>query len=232
MNKLTRSLGIGAAIGMACLVAQTAQAQRMAGEELIRALQDGGYLIVMNQAHAEVPAAGGGGGGRGGRGGFGGGRGGGGGGGGGGFGGGRGGGGGGGRGGEPQPQLTSESSNMLIGARHAIWHFKIPVDAVYTSPAGPATQHAEEVPFAEIMEVADLAEDAAGSGWLAAKAREMPMAGGNTIIVTHAPNIASDLDMENVADGETIVVRPGANPTVVGRLGLREWSVLAIELEP
>jgi hypothetical protein len=28
------------------------------------------------------------------------------------------------------------------------------------------------------------------------------------------------------------VVRPGAEPAVVGRIALREWSTLAIELEP
>ncbi len=128
--------------------------------------------------------------------------------------------------------LTQDAENMLIGVRHAIWHFGIPGDAVYTSPAGPATQHAGEVPFADVAEVAGLAEDSAGSGWLAAKLMEAPMAGSNSIIVTHAANIANDLDMDNVDDGEALVVRPGEEPTVIGRLGLRDWSVLAIELEP
>jgi hypothetical protein len=209
MIQLTRSLTIGVAIAALGLAGQSVQAQRMSGEQAIRALQDGGYLIVMSQAHAEVPTPGAGGRG-GGRGGFGGGG-----------GGGRGGGGGGARG-----------ENLLIGARHAIWHFKIPVAAVYSSPARAAVQHAGEVPFAEVAEVAGLAEGSADSGWLAAKLLEPPMAGANAIVVTHPANIQGDLGVGNVGDGETFVVRPGPSPEVLARFGLREWSVLAIELEP
>ena len=62
---------------------------------------------------------------------------------------------------------------------------------------------------------------------MAAKAR-----GKNRIVVTHSPNIANDLDMANVEEGETLVVRPGAQPAVIGRIGLREWSELAVALEP
>jgi hypothetical protein len=225
MIQLTRSLTIGVAIAALGLAGQSVQAQRMSGEQAIRALQDGGYLIVMSQAHAEVPTPGAGGRG-GGRGGFGGGG-----------GGGRGGGGGGARGGgapagDPVPQLTTDSENLLIGARHAIWHFKIPVAAVYSSPARAAVQHAGEVPFAEVAEVAGLAEGSADSGWLAAKLLEPPMAGANAIVVTHPANIQGDLGVGNVGDGETFVVRPGPSPEVLARFGLREWSVLAIELEP
>lgn len=223
MKQLTRSLTIGVAIAAAGLAGQSAEAQRLSGEQAIRALQEGGYVIVMSQAPAEVPTPGAGG--RGGRGGFGGG-------------GGRGGfgGGGGGRGGapagDPVPVLTTDSENLLIGARHAIWHFKIPVAAVYTSPTRAAVQHAGEVPFAEIAEVAGLAEGSSDSGWLAAKLMEPAMAGQNAIVVTHPANISADLGISSVDDGETFVVRPGPNPEVVARFGLREWSVLAIELEP
>lgn len=217
MYQLTRPLAIGAVVAALGLVGQPAGAQRMSGEEAIRALQNGGYVIVMSQAHAEIqtPAAGGGGGGFGGgrRGGF-------------------GGGGGGPPAGDPVPTLTNESENLLIGVRHAIWHFGIPISAVYTSPVRAATQQAGEVPFAEIAEVAGLDEESADSGWLAARLRESPMAGENAIVVTHAANIEHDLDVSNVGEGETFIVRPGADPTVVGRMGLREWSVLAIELEP
>jgi hypothetical protein len=219
MYRLTRSLVVGIGLASLGLLGQTAQAQRMSGEQLIRALQDGGYVIVMNQAHAEIPQPGAQG--RGGRGGFG--RGG-----GGGFGGGRGGA----PAGDPVPMLTTDSQNMLIGTRHAIWYFKIPIAAVYTSPVPAAVQEAGEVPFAEIAEVAGLSDNSADSGWLAAKLREAPMAGENSIVVTHAPNIQADLGIGNLADGEAIIVRPGASPTVVGRLGLREWSILSIDLEP
>jgi hypothetical protein len=259
MKKLTQSLGIGATLAAFGLLAQPAEAQgRLSGENLMRALQEGGYVLVMRHAPAAVPTAPAGGG-RGGRGGFGGG------------GGGRGGGGGGGApgagappgtgapgggapaaaGGPPgagapggaapanaappaprEEELTADSLNMLIGVRHAFWYFKIPVEAIHASPARRTMQHAGEVPFAAITEVPDLAIDGAGSGWLAAHLEEPTSRGETRIVVTHSPNIANDLDISNAAEGETFVVSPGADPAVVGRIGLREWSELAIELEP
>lgn len=218
MKNLTKSVGICVSLAVACLLAHPAEAQRLGGEELIEAIRDGGYYLVMRHASAAVPT--GGGGGRGGFGGFGGG-------------GGRGGFGGG-RGGaeapvdvEREPELTEESVGLLTGARHAFIAFKIPVEAIYTSPTRRAAQHAEELPFTEITEV-----EALGSGmspdWLAARVREAPAGGGNTIIVTHAPIITGALDIATVDEGETLVVEPGG--AVVGRLDLREWSVLAVEL--
>ena len=236
MQKLTHALGIGTALAALGLLAQASTAQeRLGGEALIRALQEGGYVLVMRHAPAAVPTAPAGGG-RGG--GFGGG--------------GRGGGGGGppgggapqaGRGGAPggaptanaaprEEELTPDSINLMIGERHAFWYFKIPVEAIYASPARRTMQHAGEVPFAAITSVPELAIDGASSGWLAAKLKEPTAKAKNRIIVTHSPNIASDLGMDNVAEGETLVVRPGPQPAVIGRIGLREWSELAISLQP
>lgn len=233
MKTLTRTLGAGLAVA-ACLLAlpvhaqaqaqaQQARAQqRISNEDAIRALQEGGYVLVMRHAPAAVPTGGGAG-----RGGFGGG------------GGGRGGPPGGGPGGggpganaEREEELTQDSINLLIGARHAFWHFQIPVGEIYASPTRRTVQHAEEVPFAPITVVDELGVDAANASWLEAKLREAPMAGTNTIVVTHSNQIADALDMANVGEGETLVVRPGPAPAVVARLGLRDWSVLAIELEP
>lgn len=216
MNQLSSSIRIGLAVALAGLAAQSAQAQRLSGEEVIDALQQGGYVLVMRHGPASLDAA------RGGQGG-----------GGGGF-----GGGGGGRGGPrggPPPEPTEEALEpeavqMLTGMRHAIWAFDIPIGAVYSSPTRRAREHAEELPFAEIMLVDELGLDAADSAWLRDKLTEAPMAGTNTLIVTHSTNIANDLGMSEVSEGEALVVRPGDDPTVVGRLGLREWSVLAIEL--
>jgi hypothetical protein len=216
MDKLTGSLRIGLAVALVGLAAQPAQAQRLSGEAVIDALEDGGYTIVMRHAPASLEAARNSGGG-GGRGGFG------------------GGGGRGGRGGgEPPPEPTEEaleqtSVEMLTGMRYAIWHFQIPIGAIYASPTRRTREHAEELPFVDIEIVDELSLDAAGSGWLARKLREAPMAGSNTIIVTHSPNIEADLGLDGVAEGEALIVQPGANPTVVGRLTLREWSALATE---
>ena len=247
MKIVTQSLGIGAAVAALGLLAQPAGAQdRLGGEELIRALQEGGYVLVMRHAPAAVPTTPAGGG-RGGRGGFGGG-------------GGRGGGGGGFGGGGPpggggaapgggapgagapaataapaaprEAELTADSLNLMIGERHAFWHFKIPVESIYASPARRTMQHAGEVPFAAITSVPELAIDGASSGWLADNLTEPTTPGENRIIVTHSPNIANDVPMPNVAEGETLVIRPGDPPAVIGRIGLREWSELAIALEP
>jgi hypothetical protein len=219
MNKQNGSIRIGLAIALVGLAAQSAQAQRLSGEEMIGALQEGGYVLVMRHGPASLDAARGGGGGGGG-----------------GFGGGGGGGGfGGGGGGDrqaPEPTeeaLEQEAIALLTGMRHAIWTFEIPIEAIYSSPARRAREHAEEIPFAEIQFVDELGLDAADSGWLADKLTEATMAGSNALIVTHSPNISNDLGM-SVDEGETLIVRPGDDPAVVGRLGLREWSVLAIEL--
>ena len=221
MKALTGSLRVGFTLAVLGLAAQPAQAQRLQGEDLIAALQDGGLVLVMRHAPASLEAARSGGGGGGGFG----------------F-------GGGGRrgvgGGAPAPEPTEEelepeSRQLLTGMRHAVWTFGIHIDAIYSSPVLRARQHAEEIPFVDIMIVDELGSDAimtddeaVDSGWLDAKLAETPMAGANSIIVTHSPNIQAALGLQ-VAQGETLVVRPGAEPEVIGRVTLRDWSVLAIE---
>ena len=213
MDKVKGSLRIGLAVALLGLAVAPAEAQRLSGEEIIDALRDGGYVIVMRHAPASLEAArnrGGGGGG-------------------GGFGGGRGG-----RGGDPAPEPTEEaleqsSIEMLTGMRYAIWRFEVPIGAIYASPTQRAREHAEEIPFVDVEIVDELAGEAASSGWLAGKLREAPIAGSNTIVVTHSPNIQSDVGIDAVAEGEALIISPGADPEVVGRLTLREWSVLATE---
>lgn len=208
MNRLNPSFRTACAAALLGLAAQSANAQRMSGEEIIESLQDGGYVLVMRQAAASMDAArntGGGGG-------FG-------------FGGGRG------RGGEPAPEpteeaLEQESTELLTGMRHAIWEFGIPIGAIYTAPERATREQADEVPFAGISVVDDLGADASGLG---NRLTAMPMSGTNTIVITHDAQIQDALDL-SISEGETLIVRPGDDPTVVGRLPLREWSVLAIEL--
>jgi hypothetical protein len=211
MKTLTGSVRIGLVLSLGLIAAQSAQAQRLSGEEAIRALQQGGYVLVMNQAPASLEAARSN---RGGGGGF---------------------GGGGRRGGGAAPEPTDEaleqqSIEMLTGMRHAIWVFDIPVGSIYAGSARATRQHADEIPFTAIMSLDELDGEAAGSGWLTDKLGEPAMAGTNSIIVTHADNIESALGLGNVPAGETLIVRPGDNPEIVSRLGLREWSRLAIEL--
>ena len=212
---LRNGLRGGLTAALVAMIATPVAAQRLSGEDLIDALQQGGHVIVMRHAPASLDAARSGGGGGGG-----------------GFGGGGRGGFGGGGGAPPEPTeeaLEPSSIEILTGARHTFWHFRLPVGAVYTAPARKTRQQADQLPFAEITEVDELDADAAGSGWLAGALAQMPDTGTNTLIVTHAENISADLGL-SAAPGETLIVRPGNDPTVIGRVGLREWSVLAMEL--
>ena len=69
-----------------------------------------------------------------------------------------------------------------------------------------------------------------GARFMRARSAEIPRTGTNTFIVTHLPNLeyafgdsAGDID-----EGEALVVRPdGRNGTPVGRIKIEEWPRLA-----
>jgi len=69
-----------------------------------------------------------------------------------------------------------------------------------------------------------------GARFIRARAAEVPRAGTNTFIVTHLPNIeyAFGDSFSDVAEGEALVLRPdGTNGTPVGRIKIDEWPRLA-----
>lgn len=57
MDKVKGSLRIGLAVALLGLAVAPAEAQRLSGEEIIDALRDGGYVIVMRHAPASLEAA-------------------------------------------------------------------------------------------------------------------------------------------------------------------------------
>jgi phosphohistidine phosphatase SixA len=63
--------------------------------------------------------------------------------------------------------------------------------------------------------------------WLKAKIVEAPRSGANTIIVTHAPNIKGAFDIDAAA-GETIAFKPDTHggATQVARIKVTDWSSL------
>ena len=65
--------------------------------------------------------------------------------------------------------------------------------------------------------------------WLRAKVTQAPTR-GNTIIVTHMPNLARAFPEwgSGVSDGETVVLRADGKggTTLAGRVKLEEWSRL------
>lgn len=67
--------------------------------------------------------------------------------------------------------------------------------------------------------------------WLRTAAAQMPVDGTNTLIVTHAPNIVAAFGdaAAAIAAGETLIVRPdGDRGTVVGRVPIEGWPALAL----
>lgn len=208
MKKTKYASTVGASFltagALALLLAAQAQAQQLSGDALVEALQSGGYVIVMRHASASIPAA------RGGRGGF------------------------GGPGGEAptEPVLNDDGIGMVTGMRFAFRELKIPVGDLLTSPTQRTRQHASHFGFGEVHVMDELGTDAmradsARSEWLAAKAAETPRAGTNTVIVTHAPNIQGAFNVSNIAEGESLVVRPGGG--IVARVPYTEWVTLALD---
>jgi phosphohistidine phosphatase SixA len=73
--------------------------------------------------------------------------------------------------------------------------------------------------------------DAERSAWLRKKAAEAPRAGTNTILVTHTPNLigAFGQNAAGVAAGEALVFHPNgkSEPELVARIKIEEWPKLA-----
>lgn len=81
----------------------------------------------------------------------------------------------------------------------------------------------------------DMQADTEGmrSGWLRMKVTERPRGGTNTVLVTHAPNIAGAFpnDATGLADGETLVFLPDGkgSASVVARVKIEDWMALLKE---
>jgi phosphohistidine phosphatase SixA len=70
----------------------------------------------------------------------------------------------------------------------------------------------------------------AQEAWLRERVAAQRPAGTNTVIVTHLPNLSRAFPAwgSTVADGETVILRPDGKggTTVVGRIKINEWSKL------
>jgi phosphohistidine phosphatase SixA len=70
----------------------------------------------------------------------------------------------------------------------------------------------------------------AGTAFMQAKAAEIPPAGTNTLIVTHVPNIEAAFEGTTIDEGEAIIVRPdGRWGTPIGRITIDQWPRLAAQ---
>jgi phosphohistidine phosphatase SixA len=73
--------------------------------------------------------------------------------------------------------------------------------------------------------------DDARSAWLRKKVSEAPPAGKNTLMVTHTPNLTGAFGQvaKGIAAGEALIFHPSgkAEPDLVGRIKIQEWPQLA-----
>jgi phosphohistidine phosphatase SixA len=206
MSTASNHIPAAAAIVVMLLAASQASAQTPSGSALVNALKQGGYVIVMR--HASSPAT------------------------------------------PPDKEHANPDNTKLerqvddagrAGATamgKALADLKIPIGDVLTSPTYRAL---ETVRFARLAN--PRAFDELGDGgqsmqaiadaaavWLRNRASQPPAPATNTIIVTHLPNIARAFPdwQPQVADGESVILRPAGNgrAQVIGRIRIEDWSAL------
>ena len=198
-------LAVVGAVPFSGAMTAPASARRVPSNELVSALRHGGYVLVMR--HASSPR-------------------------------------------EAPTRQTADADNIALerqldesGRRgaaamgEALRRLQIPVGDVLTSPTYRAL---ETVRLAQLrhatsqVELGDGGNSMQGvtdaqAAWLRMRAAQVPRS-GNTVLVTHAPNLARAFPDwgPTVADGETVVLRPDSTGSVVvaGRIKIDDWSHL------
>lgn len=134
-------------------------------------------------------------------------------------------------------QLDAAGRDGARAMGDALRTLRIPIGEVLSSPTYRAL---ETVHYTELGEPKILPQLGDGgrsmqpstvqehASWLRDKLVEAPRAGTNTLLVTHQPNIVAALGREhsNLSDGETLVIRPGKDLTIVARVRIDEWEKL------
>lgn len=132
---------------------------------------------------------------------------------------------------ERQLDETGRAHSSAMG--YAFRQLGVEIGDVISSPAFRALETLRYLAYDDGAQVAD--ELAAGTGhadWLRERAGEAPADGTNTLIVTHAPNLAAAFGdaAQGMSESETLVLRPdGGEARVVGRLTVEDWATLAVE---
>ena len=133
-------------------------------------------------------------------------------------------------------QLDQAGRAGATAMGRALRDLKIPVGEVFSSPTYRALETVKFAQLANPISVPQLGDGGRSmqgvaevdAAWLRSKVAEPPRR-GNTVIVTHMPNLARAFPAFGaVADGETVIVRPdgkgGATP--IGRVGIDDWPRL------
>jgi phosphohistidine phosphatase SixA len=102
------------------------------------------------------------------------------------------------------------------------------LETVYLARLGQAKTYPQLGDGGQNMQVDPTGMRAA---WLRSKVAESPNAGTDTIIVTHFPNVneAYPKDAAGLADGEALVFRPDGHgaASLVGRMRIEQWTQAA-----
>ena len=134
-------------------------------------------------------------------------------------------------------QLDEQGRNGATAFGNALRGLNVPVGGVLTSPAYRAVEtvrFARLLPFRIAAELGDNGQSMqpvtpAQIEWLRARVAERPES-GNTVIVTHQPNLAAAFPDwgSSMAEGEIAVMKPDGRggSTLVRRLRIEEWTRL------
>jgi len=135
---------------------------------------------------------------------------------------------------ERQLDAAGRTGATVMGK--ALRDLNIPIGGVFTSPTYRALETVKFAQLANPTSVTELGDGGqsmqgvpeAQAAWLREKVAQVPT-GGNTIIVTHMPNISRAFPAWGpVADGETVILRPDGKggTTIVARMKIEEWPGL------
>jgi phosphohistidine phosphatase SixA len=133
-------------------------------------------------------------------------------------------------------QLDGTGRDSAIAMGKALRDLKIPIGDVLSSPTYRAletvkyAQLGNPVPHAELGDRGQSMQGVSDSdgAWLRDRTAQLPKM-GNTIIVTHMPNLSRAFPQTTgVADGEALIFHPdGKGGTVLaGRIKIEEWPLL------
>jgi phosphohistidine phosphatase SixA len=137
---------------------------------------------------------------------------------------------------KPERQLDEAGRKAATAMGQALRDLHIPVGDVFTSPTYRALETAKLARLASPKPVSELGDAGqsmqavgeAEAAWLRSKAANVPVS-GNTIIVTHMPNVALAFpEWGPVADGETVVLHPDGKGgfDLTGRIKIDQWPQL------
>jgi phosphohistidine phosphatase SixA len=105
----------------------------------------------------------------------------------------------------------------------------ISIGAVLSSPTYRTLQTARSAGWGQVTSEPALGDDGGDPEWLRTTIGRSPQAGGNTILITHGPNVRAMFpDQSAVAEGEALVLRPDGRggADLVARVRIEQWPEL------